>query len=123
MHAFTEEYRLPRIGTYKPEDHPDRGRLARSVRAQKPADLAAMKVEGGIRDGRHIPESLGEALDLEDWIDGHVVVRFELDVVSEKGVDFLESQARLATRDQSFVDGSAQRPRRGPAGGEPQLGA
>ncbi len=67
---FAEQPRLAAVGMDEADEHPQRGRLARTVRTEQTADLAGADREVEMVDGEHGAVPLGEVADLDGRVDG-----------------------------------------------------
>ncbi len=63
------------VGRQQAAKHPQKGRLAAAVRAQKPVNLAAPYLHGDVVDDRAATKSLGDALHVNDEV-ARVHVRY-----------------------------------------------
>ena len=73
-------------GSAVPLDDFQGGGLARSVRAEKGVELAAVDLEGQVADGSEVAVGDGEAVDVDDRRVGHLVIPFV----------FVSARARVA---------------------------
>lgn len=60
--------RGPGVGGGEPEQHPQRGRLARAVGPQEAGDRSRLDPEGQPVHGSHRPERLGQALEAAELV-------------------------------------------------------
>ena len=66
------------VGGQQAAEHPEEGRLAAAVGAEKAEDLATTDFQVNAIDDRAIAKSLGDALNVDDRFGGGFTLKFEI---------------------------------------------